>query len=240
MAAMSPPVSRVDAVSDAALGAVVMAAGAGRRMGGRPKCLLQRDGVSLLARTVQALVAAGVREVAVVLGHHAARVNVELDAIEAALPRGVRLHHALNPSPDDGPGSSLRCGLAALPGNLDAVVVSLADQPLTTAEDVATMVIAWQSRAAGTSLLVPQFEGQPGHPLIFDTDVRAAVAGMASAAGLREWRRAHPSRVAFLPASHAHYTRDIDSEADLADLQRDAGVALVWHGDLAKVSSAAD
>ena len=109
-------------MSDAALGAVVMAAGAGRRMGGRPKCLLQRDGVSLLARTVQALVAAGVREVAVVLGHHAARVNVELDAIEAALPRGVRLHHALNPSPDDGPGSSLRCGLAALPGNLDAVV----------------------------------------------------------------------------------------------------------------------
>lgn len=238
MAAMSPPVSRVDAVSDAALGAVVMAAGAGRRMGARPKCLLQRDGVSLLARTVGALVASGVREIAVVLGHHAARVNVELDAIEAALPAGVRLHRALNPSPDDGPGSSLRCGLAVLPGNLDAVVVALADQPLITEEDVAAVVAAWQHRAEGASLLVPQFEGQPGHPLIFDAAVRDAMARTTGARGLREWRRAHPSRVALMPAPHAHYTRDIDSEADLADLQRDTGVALVWPDDLATASTA--
>ena len=42
------------------VGAVVMAAGAGRRMGRRPKALLLRDGVPLIERTVRWLLASGV------------------------------------------------------------------------------------------------------------------------------------------------------------------------------------
>ena len=57
------------------VGAVVLAAGAGSRLGGRPKCLLELGGVPLIRRTLIALSGAGVDEVVVVLGHHAAQVH---------------------------------------------------------------------------------------------------------------------------------------------------------------------
>ena len=102
----------------------MLAAGAGSRMGHRPKCLLQLDGLSLLERQLQALSLAGVFPIQVVLGHHAERILQDgAVARWAAQP-------VLNPQPDDGHVSSLRIGLRALPPDLDAVVVALADQPL--------------------------------------------------------------------------------------------------------------
>ena len=59
------------------VGAVVLAAGAGSRLGGRPKALLELGGVPLILRQLVALSGAGVDEVVVVTGHHA-------EAIEAA------------------------------------------------------------------------------------------------------------------------------------------------------------
>ncbi|HMQ71556.1 MAG TPA: NTP transferase domain-containing protein, partial [Rubrivivax sp.] len=60
---------------DDGVGAVVLAAGAGERLGRRPKCLLELDGVPRLARLLDALAAAGVAPVVVVSGHHAGRVE---------------------------------------------------------------------------------------------------------------------------------------------------------------------
>ena len=126
-----------------------MAAGAGRRFGLKPKALLQRDGESLLARQIRLLDEAGVRQVAVVLGHHAERLSSVVQRIAAARPH-LDVRVALNPSPDDGPGSSLRCGLRALhaaddsAGSADApgYLVLLADQPLLEVGDVSAMLRA--------------------------------------------------------------------------------------------------
>ena len=60
------------------VGAVLLAAGAGTRLGGRPKALLELGGVPLILRQLIALSGAGVDEVVVVLGHHA-------EAVEAAI-----------------------------------------------------------------------------------------------------------------------------------------------------------
>ena len=85
------------------MGAVLLAAGAGSRLGGRPKALLELGGVPLVLRQLIALSGAGVDEVAVVLGHHA-------DAVEAAV-RAFPITLVRNPSPDDGQASSVRIGL---------------------------------------------------------------------------------------------------------------------------------
>ncbi len=52
--------------SRVAVGAVLLAAGAGERIGRRPKCLMELGGVSLIRRTLIALSGAGVDEVVVV------------------------------------------------------------------------------------------------------------------------------------------------------------------------------
>ena len=100
------------------VGAVLLAAGAGARLGGRPKALLELGGVPLILRQLIALSGAGVDEVVVVLGHHA-------DAIEAAV-RPFPITLARNPQPDDGQASSVRIGLKALSPKLDAIMIALA------------------------------------------------------------------------------------------------------------------
>ena len=210
----------------ARIGAVVMAAGAGRRMGYRPKALLRRDGVPLIERTLRLLLASGIQPIVVVLGHHAERIEAVLQALRPTLDDPNGLHWVRNPDPDSGPGDSLRCGLAALPPALDAVLVALADQPLLQAEDVRTVRAAWQARPPGIELVLPTHQGQPGHPLLFGRALRRAVQAGQGAAGVREWRRAHPGQVLALPVDHARCTFDVDTPEDLLALQQQHGVVL--------------
>lgn len=198
-----------------------MAAGAGRRMGGRPKALLLRDGETLLQRQLRLLRQAGVGPVALVLGHHAARIH---DALGTALEPW--LHLARNPDPDTGPGSSLRCGLAALPGSLDAIVVTLADQPLLEDGDTQQVLQAWRQRRPGIGLIVPRYGGQPGHPIVFGPALRQAVMALPPGQGVREWRQAHPQQVQVLPVEHPRFTTDVDAPADLQRLEQVHGVRL--------------
>lgn len=204
--------------------AVLLAAGAGRRMGGRPKALLRRAGQTLLQRQLGLLAQAGCRQIAVALGHHAPLLQAQLQQVEP-LPGAVALSWAVNPQPDDGPASSLRCALALLPADAPTILVLLADQPLLELMDLHEVLAAWQTRPAGVQLVLPQHAGQPGHPLVFGPALRAQVQG---GQGVRDWRRAHPGQVLALEQAHARCTTDVDSPQDVQELQRRYGVALQW------------
>ena len=207
--------------------AIVMAAGAGRRIGDRPKSLLQRDGETLISRQLRLLAQAGVRQTVVVLGHHAERIQPVLEQLQAR-PEHVGLRWTLNPAPDEGPGSSLRCGLGALANGLAGVLVLLGDQPLLQAQDLRAVLDAWAARAPGVELVLPVHAGQPGHPLVFGPLARRAVLAASGGAGLREWRRAHPQQVQALAVDHVRCTTDIDTEFDLARIATEHGVRLAW------------
>jgi choline kinase len=76
--------------------AIILAAGVGKRLhavsGGRPKCLIEIGGTSLLRRLLDGLAACGVGEAAVVTGFGAAAVR----AAVASPPDGIRVHTLFN------------------------------------------------------------------------------------------------------------------------------------------------
>jgi molybdenum cofactor cytidylyltransferase len=205
-------------------GAVLLAAGAGSRMGGRPKALLELGGVPLIARQLVALSGAGVEEVVVVLGHHA-------KAIEAAV-RGFPVTLAHNPSPDDGQPSSVLVGLRALSPKLDAVVVALADQPLIEAQDIVALMGAFETRG-DAAMVVPRVADagggiEPGNPVIIEAALREQwLAGDADLA-CRRWRDANPGRVCWFDTYNQHYRLDIDTLEDLDRFEASTGHALRW------------
>ena len=201
--------------------AVVMAAGAARRMGGQPKCLLLRDGEPLVARTVRLLRETGLGPVAVALGYHALQVR-------AALARSSGWRAVLNPDPDIGPGASLRASLAALHDTPGPVLVALADQPLLEGADIAWLLAQWPARMAHQHLLVPTHNGQPGHPLIIDAALRRQVQTMPAHEGVRQWRQRHPIQVRAVPVAHPRFHTDVDDPARLGELEREWGVVLRW------------
>jgi molybdenum cofactor cytidylyltransferase len=208
------------------IGGLVLAAGAGSRMGHRPKCLLQLDGMSLLERQLQALSMAGVTPIGVVLGHHAARILQEGAWVRwAAQP-------VLNPQPDDGHVSSLRAGLRALPPGLEAVIVALADQPLINAQAVQDLLHAFAQRPAGTAMLQPSVQGLPGNPVVFSSAVMAQILAGDAQMGARQWQLAHPEAVYRWVTPHGHYRQDVDHEADRLAVERLTGQTLRWPHDL--------
>ena len=112
---------------------VVLAAGAGTRFGGG-KLLAPLAGRPVLQHVLDALAAAGVGEVVVVLGQDAAAIE---DAIAWRTERRV-----INPDPERGLSSSVRVGFEAVGEGAASVLVALGDQPLVSVEVIRALLDA--------------------------------------------------------------------------------------------------
>ena len=183
---------------------LLLAAGAGRRMGG-PKALVELDGEPLVRRGVRLLADGGCDPVVVVVGAAA-------DAVRA-LCDGAQVVEATDW--DTGMGASLRAGLAALEAGTDvgACVVALVDQPQVTAEVVVRLRAA---HADGATAAVATYAGRGRNPVLL---ARGAWSGVAQAAvgdeGARGWLRAHPELVVAVDCTDAGSPADLDTPADL-------------------------
>jgi molybdenum cofactor cytidylyltransferase len=169
---------------------------------------------------------AGVSPLLVVLGHHAKRISQE-GVVDRWAAQPVR-----NPQPDDGHISSLRCGLKALPSGLDAVVVTLADQPLIDVQAVQALLQAFAQRPAGTQLMQPSVQGLPGNPVVFSGEVLAQILAGDEQMGARQWQRTHPEAVYRWETPHGHYRLDVDNEDDRQAFEQLTGQNLRWPHDL--------
>jgi CTP:molybdopterin cytidylyltransferase MocA len=200
--------------------AVLLAAGAGSRMGHRPKSLLQLDGEPLIHRHVQSLHQAGAASVQVVLGHYASDI--------AAALQGLLVHTVHNPHPDDGLVSSQRLGLQAVPEDCEAVLMMLADQPLLDERDVSALVSQFAQRPAGTDMVFPMVAGVPGNPVMLSAAARQTILARGPDFGCKEWRQAHKAKVLAWACDNLHYTTDLDHLEDLALFIQETGRTLRW------------
>ena len=185
---------------------LVLAAGGGSRYGS-PKALVRLRGRLLVERAAELLAAGGCDPVVVVLGAAADQVLAA-----ARLPRtGVRT--VVNPDWPTGMGSSLRVGLAAVPAEAEAVVVTLVDTPGLGPESVRRLVAAGGPDGAAQAT----YGGRRGHPVLLGRTVIAEVAAAATGdRGAGPWLAAHPERVRLFPCDGTGDPRDVDVPDDLA------------------------
>jgi len=207
-----------------AVGAVLLAAGSGSRMGHRPKSLLELDGVPLIRCQLMALSDAGMADVVVVLGHYAERIEKEIKEFAVTLVR--------NPDPDAGQVSSLRLGLQALSPKLDAVLVALADQPLINTQDITDLISAYTHRPPNTQVVQPTVDGLPGNPVMFTAEVREQILAGSVHTGCRQWQSAHPEQVHAWVSANPRYRTDVDTPEDIQALANRTGHRLTWPSDL--------
>jgi len=202
------------------LGAVVLAAGAGSRMGGVAKCLITVDGETLLQRLLRSVHRLGPLQTVLVLGHHAESIQTALRKMPPALP--LTLVH--NPAPGDSPSSSLRLGLHALMPEVDTVMVLLADQPLLGASDLQRALQFFEGRSTAQRIGWPVHASEPGHPVLLQADLAREWLAQDQA-GLRPWALQRPQQVAVWAPGNTHHTRDLDTPEALARLSLDTGQA---------------
>ncbi len=182
---------------------VILAAGAATRFGAA-KVFAPLGGRPLVDRVIDAAVAAGVKEVVVVLGPGS--------PAEASAGLG-RARIVRNPRPEDGLSSSVRIGIAALGPDLDAVVVLLGDQPLVRPEVIRALLAAHVP--AGRSIVVPRYTGGGGqNPTLVLRAAWPLADGLTGDRGFGPLIAAHPELVVEVPVDGSN--PDIDTPADLA------------------------
>ncbi|MFE5291062.1 NTP transferase domain-containing protein [Isoptericola sp. NPDC056618] len=194
--------------------AVLLAAGAGTRLGRGPKALLPHRGRPLVEHVADVLLAGGCGAVRVVLGAEADRVLAE-----AAFPDpAVRV--VVNPAWATGMASSLRTGVTAALGlGPRRVVVAHVDQPGVAPEDVARLLAAHRPGRVAASRWADATASDGSrprwaHPLVLDAELAGpAAASAVGDAGARAFLRAHADLIDVV--THPGDGRDVDTEADL-------------------------
>jgi CTP:molybdopterin cytidylyltransferase MocA len=189
--------------------AVLLAAGAGKRMGGRAKAaLLLPDGRTLLAAAAASAHSGGCRRVVVVVGpphDHETRL--------AALAAGVT-DIIENPAPDRGMASSLAVALACLdPTAVDVALAWPVDHALVRASTVAAIL-----RVSARHLIVVPTgsDGHGGHPTAFGACLWPELRDAAALPdGARAVVRADRARVVRVTTSDPGAFFDIDTPEDL-------------------------
>ena len=148
------------------VGAVIVAAGAGTRMGGVAKALLRRGERTFL----QCIVGTAHADEAVVV------VGPPFGDDVAAHARELGAHVVVNAEPGRGMGSSVALGFGAI-GAVDAAWLWPVDHP-----DVTAATLDRLRAALGThDVAQPRHRGQGGHPPLVAARLFAALARCTSA-----------------------------------------------------------
>ncbi|MDF9816381.1 CTP:molybdopterin cytidylyltransferase MocA [Streptomyces sp. SPB162] len=176
------PIAPSDSATLPRVAGLLLAAGGGRRLGGRPKALLEYAGRPLVEHALRALREAGCGPVHIVLGAAADEVRERADLEGCVLVD--------NPDWAGGMGASLRAGLRSLADTevrragtgAQAVVVALVDQPGIGSGAVARVIHAYQGPS---SLAAASYGGRRGHPVLFGAE---PLGGGGGAGGRRSGR----------------------------------------------------
>lgn len=246
---MNEPAARVNnsaapdepAVRVHEIAAIVLAAGASRRMG-RNKLLLDLGGESVVRRAARTAMEAGVSPVIVVTGH-------EREAVEAEL-RGTGCRTVYNAAHRAGQHTSVGAGIAALAGDRDgtgaeraaeggagggaggdggrpgpgacaAAVVVLADMPCVTAPMLRTLVARYRETRA--PLVISRYGDTIAPPMLYDRRLFGELTRMDRRCGRQVVRRHRADAIEVeWPASAL---RDLDRPEDHERARRECAAS---------------
>ncbi|CAN5494466.1 NTP transferase domain-containing protein [soil metagenome] len=193
------------------LESIVLAAGAGRRFGGR-KLLASFEGRPLIVSALDAAFAAPVGKVWLTTDGDPELTTVAHDHART-LGREDDLAVVFVKDAAEGMGASLRTAVAALPAETAAAFVFLGDMPRIPAGLAQSLVDAL---AAGFDLVAPRFGGQRGHPVLFGRVCFPALLGLKGDAGARDLLSRAGERLALVDSPDAGVLFDVDRPVDLA------------------------
>lgn len=187
------------------LGGILLAAGAGSRMGIPKALVVGKDGEPWLRRGIRVLRDAGCNPTIVILGARADDARALLTTDPAVIVGVAERWRS-------GLSASLRRGLeiAGTVDELDAVAITLVDLPDLSPETIRRVASGPTGRGV---LRQAQFEGRPGHPVLIGHDHWKPVCRQLSGdVGARPYLVAHG--VQMVDCSDLGTGRDVDSFAE--------------------------
>jgi len=192
----------------ARIGAVILAAGMSSRMG-EAKQLLRIGERTILEQVLENVRTSGVSEIVLVVGHAAETI---LESIN-----GKSLKVAVNSAYREGMGTSLRTGISALPAEIEAALIVLADQPFVRPATLSLLMD--QYRKSDAQIVIPMYKGFRGNPVLLDHSVFPEVMALRGDIGCRAVFGNHLEGIVKVPVEDVGILLDLDSKEDFERLK---------------------
>lgn len=190
---------------DLKIGGLLLAAGGSTRFGS-PKQLAIYQGKPLIRRSAETLIASGCHPNVVVLG-----AEIEGSTNEIA---GLPINICVNTDWQSGMSSSIKAGLDHLlkrEPKLDAVLITLCDQPEVTTDSLGLLLSEFQRASA--ALVVAKYGKTFGVPALFSADLFDLLLKLQGDKGARNLIRSRPDLITIEMPTAAI---DIDTPSDAA------------------------
>ena len=190
------------------IGGILLAAGGSSRMG-KPKQFVELDGKTLLRRAAEATVDSICEPVVAVFGAEGERAEAEL--------AGLPILFIRNEEWRSGMSSSIKAGLTHLldvEPELDAVVITLCDQPFIDANTIDRL--ANRFTKTRTSMVAARYAGVAGVPALFSKRMFEALSDLEGDKGARELIRDPNASIETIEIREAAV--DIDTREDIDEL----------------------
>jgi molybdenum cofactor cytidylyltransferase len=185
------------------IAAILLAAGNSTRMGAF-KPLLPFGQKTVIETCISRLFEGGVGTVVVVTGRRGKEVRRHLADLRVLVAR--------NDDPESEMGVSIARGMEQIPSEGQSVIIALVDQPAIPSEVTASLIERFRSRAS--RIVVPQYQGRAGHPVLIDSSLRQELLHLDPRRGLRGLFDGHREEIVRVDVSSPYILRDMDTWDD--------------------------
>ncbi|MCZ6628633.1 MAG: nucleotidyltransferase family protein [SAR324 cluster bacterium] len=188
------------------IAAIVLAAGQSTRMGEQNKLLLPIGGTTLIARTVDTVLASQAAQTIVVLGHQAERVRAALAGREVTFVHNANFQQGM--------ATSIHVGIGAVAPGTEGVMICLSDLPLVESAELDRLMAEFASHPH-KSIAVPTYQGRRGNPVLFSLRHREEILNVRGAVGgCKSVVRKYPQEVLEVAMPSDGILRDVDTLDD--------------------------
>lgn len=195
--------------------AIILAAGASRRMG-LPKMLLPWGKTVVIEKVVFTLLEGGISQPVIVTGRSAEAIR----KILAASP----IIWAHNPEFETTEMlQSLRIGLRSLPESTSAFMIVLGDQPQIESEVVRQLIAEYKTNRQ--KIIIPSYNFRRGHPWLVSRQLLSDLLALPEDATLRQFLNTHKESISYLNVDSPSVLMDLDTPAEY-EQQKPAGTEI--------------
>lgn len=191
------------------IGCIILAAGDSTRMNGAAKQLLEFGGKTLFRRAAETAIEANFYSIVIVLGANAERMRKEIEDLPVQI--------AVNKNWETGMSSSIKAGLSAFSNeeNIDAVVVTLCDQPFVTTKTLRGLCETFAE--TGKSIVACRYEKTTGVPALFARAIFDDLMNLQNDEGAKKVIKKYEAETAVILAPEAAF--DVDTARDYEKLK---------------------
>jgi molybdenum cofactor cytidylyltransferase len=191
------------------IGGIILGAGSSRRFGDDKRRAVLPGGDMVIVRTINN-VAAAVDSVLVVL-RSTDQAFAELLQSQINL---TNVNYYLAPDSAKGMAHSLGNAISQVKG-WDGAMVFLADMPFLQQETISQLQQAFTANVLSEPIVVPLFDGTPGHPVTFHSAYFNEIVELTGDKGAKPVINAHLDSVFRVTVDDAGVLKDIDTPEDL-------------------------